>query len=57
MRQLLTETVVLALLGGGVGRFGYWGVRLSSLPVPATSPGLPKCRWMARRCVSLSAPP
>jgi putative ABC transport system permease protein len=41
IRQLLTESIVLALLGGGVGTlFGYWGVKLFAAASPANIPRL-----------------
>src|SRR5439155_25892957 len=41
MRQLLTESILLALLGGGVGAlFGYWDVKVFVAASPANIPRL-----------------
>ncbi len=41
MRQLLTESILLALFGGGVGAlFGYWGVKVFIAASPANIPRL-----------------
>jgi len=41
MRQLLTESIVLALLGAGVGTLlGYWGVKVFVAASPANIPRL-----------------
>jgi putative ABC transport system permease protein len=41
MRQLLTESTLLALLGAGVGAlFGYWGVKVVVAASPASLPRL-----------------